>query len=269
MPDPMLPLPPAVLARLDTAETLRAELAGVTAERDALRDELKTAGWERDTAQNEAAYLREDVLGRDRVWAESVRQEIGRILTSGDDSPPPPDEGRPDVALVSLSTGEIRVRTTERAPDSWARYGETSASSDFATLAERGPWITVENYEYRDHHRRGQARRKLRDALWAAKPGLGRYPEGAAGAIESWRANSERWISDLDEADLAARISVLTMVTSAVRHDWEIAQHRADRLTETLATVPHPPDWRTTNDVRRCALCCVVEAIHLTLESAP
>ena len=46
-----VPKSPAVVARRESIEAMRAALAGVTAERDALREELETAAWERDNAQ--------------------------------------------------------------------------------------------------------------------------------------------------------------------------------------------------------------------------
>lgn len=269
MTEPMLPLPTSVLRRLATAETLRAELVGVTAERDTLREELRTVGWERDTAQNEASYMRSDILHRDGFrWAneEPKPRTLGLLLTSGDEPPPAPEGTAEDVALVSLSTGEVRVRAAHN-PGQWNRYGERLSSSDFASLGESGPWVTIASWAYRDHVQRFEARDRLRNAISSSRPGLAPYPESAADAVAAMTTASERSGLYGREDDAAATcLGAQWSLLAAVRQAWEVADRQAARLRETLAATPHAPDFRVTLDgVRRCELCLVDEPDHLTV----
>lgn len=263
--DPMLPLPPAVLARLRTAETLRAEVAGLTAERDALRDELQIAAWERDTAQNEASYLRNEVL---EPWgAAGSDPRIGRLLTMGDEPPPAPEQGA-DIALVSLSSGEVYVRAYPNAESAWARYGTYSSSSDFATLAEYGPWVTVDGWRYRDHKERGEASRRLYAAVHSGVPGTGNYVHGWPEATEPWRKtiddlSAQRPVDVAHPAVTAAWIEAWRNLAGSARSAWEAEHRRLERLQSYLRTTPHPAEWCSPGTAERvCTYCGLNETEH-------
>lgn len=261
---PTLPLPPAVLARLRSADTLRAEIAGLTAERDALRAELDTAAWERDTAQNEAAYLRDDVLHRGGFTKVGDDQRVGRILTMGDVPPPAPEHPGDDVALVSLSTGEVYVRAFPNADDSWSRFGVDLSTTDFATLAERGPWVTVCGWHcsYQRHKELADAKRRFRDATYNARPGQAPYPETAADAVE--RVN-ELAAKRVTEADPAEWLNAWQMLAGHVRMAWDREAQRNARLISFLAVIPHAPEWDTSRDGQSfCTYCLVAKADHVS-----
>jgi hypothetical protein len=242
--------PAAVTARMRSADSLRAELAGVVAERDALREELDTAAWERDTAQNEAAFLRDEVLSpvdyRRALFDEKVPRTVGLLLTMGDEPPPPPeDEHAEDIALVSLSTADIYVRN-RRAPDQWMRYGQTSSVSDFTTMAEHAPWITVRGWRLRDHAERAQAERDLYSALHDAHLGQARWPESAQHAMD--RITALRGDGFMRRSrNVAAWISAWQSLAGACRSAWhdadaQLAKHLAEceaLSDEKLSTAPN------------------------------
>jgi len=225
---------PAVVARHESIEAMRAELAGVTAERDALREELETAAWERDNAQNESAFMREDVLhaegyyepGDDDSWSA---RSIGLLLTAGDTPPPPPA----DIALVSMSSGAIFVRADTHRPEAWCEYGMDTAYSDWATMTERGPWVTVGTYSLRDHKAKAQARRRLFTAIHSAKPyhpNLVEWPESATWALDTVKAIGNDFRSS-DRPD--AWIDALSTLASACRSAWADEHKRAVKLAAT------------------------------------
>lgn len=243
--DPGLPLPAAVLARLRSADTLRAELAGITAERDALRTELDTAAWERDTAQNEAAFLREEVLGRDHWSGKAPDQLLGLLLTMGDTPPPPPaDEHGQDVALVSLSTAAVYVRV--RRTDQWTRYGDGVSYTDFATMAENGPWITVDAACLRDHQAKVDARRRLSRVLYDAGPGVAPWPDSTERLLEQARELSNHRVSARPD-QAADWISVWHSIASSTQLAWADEKRRADATAAVLSEVPHPYTEDHTN----------------------
>jgi hypothetical protein len=231
-----LPLPPAVLARLRTADSLRAEVAGLTAERDALRAELDTAGWERDTAQGEAAALREDVLHRDGYYGGQPRT-IGLILTTGDVPPAPPeDEHGEDIALVSLTTGELYLRASH-APDQWTRYGVSHSFSDFATLGEKGPWITVGTFAVRDHKQVVERDRRLRDAIYAISARWPSVPESAQHAVDTVVEFKQR--SVFKQPETSEWINALSTLASAM---WSAWLHEHEALVALRATDDEPAE---------------------------
>lgn len=261
-----LPLPPAVLARLRTADSLRAELAGITAERDALRAELDMAGWERDTAQNEAAYLRDDVLRRDAFPPDQPRR-IGLLLTMGDTPPAPPTgQYEQDIALVSLSSGDLYIRPNPSDPDQWAQFGRYGVVTDFATMAQSGPWITVEGPALARHKEKAELTRRLGQTLYNVTPGVAPWPE-----------NAQRWIgqiTDLQEnrhrstVDPAAWINAWHGAATAARHAWEQEAARADNLSAVLAKLPHKPQFArpAAGGEFVCTLCRTPESEHVAAE---
>lgn len=269
MNDPGLPLPPAVLARLQTAESLRAEMAGIVAERDALREELQTAGWERDTAQCEAAYLREEVLLRDRPWSTDDNPRIGRLLTMGDEPPPAPESGA-DIALVSLSTGEVYVRGYPNSDSPWSKYGEYTSSTDFVTLAERGPWVTVDGWRYQDHKERSEAHRRLYAAVHCGIPGTGNYVYGWPESTERFRESidglSAQRFPNIDNPNTsAAWIEAWRNLAQATRAAWEVEHKHNERLQSFLRFTPHEAEWeRKPAPGRVCTLCGASEADHIS-----
>jgi hypothetical protein len=211
---------PAVAIRGESVEAMRAALAGMTAERDALREELETAAWERDNAQNESAFLRDDVLRVEwRPFLDDVtppERTIGLLLTAGDTPPPQPA----DIALVSMSTGATYVRANTVTDDMWCEYGQDTAYSDWATLTERGPWVTVGTYALRDHKAKAAARRRLFTAIHSAKPyspNLVEWPESATWALDTVKAIGNDWRST-DKPD--AWIDALSTLASTCRSAW-------------------------------------------------
>lgn len=261
----MLPLPPAVLKRLETAETLRAEVAALTTERDALREELQTAAWERDTAQNEASYLRTEMYPQDADWLTGVtKPDVGRVLTMGDEPPPAPEDDKVDIALVSISTGEVYVRSGYGG-DSWAKYGESSSTRDWASLAESGPWIVVDAWRFRDHRERSEKRRKLRSAVYSASPGRAGYPEESAHnvtALTELLGNRLRNVED--EEFLASLLGAWQMLAGSVRMHWERAHTRQEKLTEFLKRTPHDPEWMQPGTPEPvCTRCLVAKPEHV------
>lgn len=231
--EPTLALPVQVLERLRTAESLRAEVAGLTAERDALREELDRAGWERDTAQSEAAALRDDVLHRDGYYANRPAN-LGLILTTGDVPPPPPDdEHGEDIALVSLTTGELYLRPHRRLPDQWCRYGNGTLVTDFATLGEKGPWITVGTWAVRDHAALVERDRRLRESTYDIRVGWAQTPESAENAIERVRALSQRGF--MNKAEPYEWISALHLLACAFWSAWH-DEHKALEALQATAT---------------------------------
>jgi len=211
---------PAVAIRGESVEAMRAALAGMTAERDALREELETAAWERDNAQNESAFMREDVLNVE--WrpflndAAPPERTIGLLLTAGDTPPPPPA----DIALVSMSSGAIFVRANTYHLDSWCEYGQETTYSDWASMTENGPWVTVGTYSLRDHKAKAAARRRLFTAIHSAKPynpNLVPWPETATWALDTVKAIGNDWRST-DKPD--AWIDALSTLASTCRSAW-------------------------------------------------
>lgn len=227
--DPGLPLPAAVLSRLRSSDTLRAELAGVTAERDALREQLDTTSWERDTAQNEAAYLRDVITPHNwrAPFADELPRTVGLLLTMGDEPPLPPEhEHGEQIALVSLSTAQIYVRHP-RAPEQWMRYGQRLSVTDFTTMAENGPWITVDASSLRDHDAKAEAARRLYSVIYDS--GIGQAP---------WPEAAQRWLDRIKELggngsllsrsnDPADWIDAWHTVANAVRGAWAEADKAA------------------------------------------
>lgn len=210
---------PAVAIRGESVEAMRAELVGITAERDALREELETAAWERDNAQNESAFLREDVLHVE--WtpllddATPPERTIGLLLTAGDTPPAPPA----DIALVSMSSGATYVRATAGS-DAWCEYGQDTAYSDWASMTDRGPWVTVGTYSLRDHKAKAAARRRLFTALHNARPyqpNLVAWPESATWALDAVKELGQDWRSS-DRPD--EWIDKLGTLASACRSAW-------------------------------------------------
>lgn len=270
--EPTLPLPVAVIVRLQTAETLRAEIAGLTAERDELRTELQTAAWERDTAQCEAAYLRDEVLHRDPPWS-SGDPRVGRLLTMGDEPPPPPENGA-DIVIVSLSTGEVYVRAYPHSDCQWSKYGQYSSSSDFVTLAERGPWVTVDGWRYRDHKERAEAHRKLYSTIHAGVPGTGPHVD--------WPKSTDHWRTQLDElqakrfadvedlAVLAAWIEAWRSLALGTRSAWAGQTSRFETLRSRLHGIAHEPEWTRVFGVDGdvCEFCLTPREDHVTAEVA-
>jgi hypothetical protein len=225
---------PAVAIRGESVEAMRAALAGITAERDALREELETAAWERDNAQNESAFLREDVLHVE--WrpflddATPPERTIGLLLTAGDTPPPPPA----DIALVSLSSGAIFVRANTYHLDSWCEYGQETTYSDWATLTERGPWVTVGTFSLRDHKAKAEARRRLFTAVHNAKPyspNLVEWPESATWALDAVKKLGSDWRST-DKPD--AWIDRLSVLVSACRSAWADEHTKLAALTTNV-----------------------------------
>ena len=230
------PESPAVAIRGESVEAMRAALAGITAERDALREELETAAWERDNAQNESAFLREDVLHVE--WrpflddATPPKQTIGLLLTAGDTPPAPPA----DIALVSLSSGAIFVRANTYHLDSWCEYGQDTTYSDWSSMTERGPWVTVGNYGLRDHKAKAEARRRLFTAVHSAKPynpNLVEWPESAIWALDAVKALGNDWRST-DKPD--AWIDRLSTLASTCRSAWADEHARALKLAEQVTS---------------------------------
>lgn len=263
----MLPLPPAVIARLRTAESLRAEVVGITAERDALRTELDTAGWERDAAQAEAAYLRDDILGK---WNEArglpVDRRIGLLLTAGDTPPPPPEDGA-DIALVSLSTGDVYIRPKQYrgAQSDWCKYGAGHTLTDWSSMIERGPWVTVDGWRFHDHDKIVERDRKYRDATYAANLGQAEWPDSTAAHGETIKALTERRSRLGDQPEPREWINAWQSLAGATRMAWQSAHRRAEYLTEVIQRTPHDPEWLTADGTRTCNVCLVVEAEHLPI----
>lgn len=229
--EPTLALPVQVLERLRTADSLRAEVAGLTAERAALREELDRAAWERDTAQSEAAALRDDVLHRDGYYSHRPAN-LGLILTTGDVPPPPPDdEHGDDIALVSLTTGELYLRPHRRLPDQWCRYGNGVSVTDFATLGEKGPWITVGTWAVRDHAAVVERDRRLREATYSIRLGWADVPESAQSAIE--RVNLLKGRGPLNQAEPSEWIEALNLLAGAFLSAWR-DEHKALEALEAL-----------------------------------
>ena len=225
---------PAVAIRGESVEAMRAALAGMTAERDALREELETAAWERDNAQNESAFMREDVLHVE--WtpflddATPPERTVGLLLTTGDTPPAPPA----DIALVSLSSGAIYVRTLSWKPDAWSEYGQDTTYSDWASMAGRGPWVTVGTYALHDHKPKAEARRRLFTAIHNAKPynpNLVAWPESAIWALDTVKAIGNDWRST-DRPD--AWIDALSTLASACRSAWADEHAKLAALTKDV-----------------------------------
>jgi len=233
--DPCLPLPVSVLARLRSADSLRVELEAVTLERDNLRAQLDGTAWERDAAQCEAAFLREDVLHGDGYYGDDPRN-VGLLLTIGDVPPlPPADEHAEDIALVSLSTGDIYVRAHPRSVDSWCQYGQDTVQSDWENLAERGPWVTVKAWGFRDHKAKADARRLYRRTIYDAGPGVAPWPESATWALDAVKQLA------LDDsmgfgkgASASAWINAWQTLANASRSAWSDAAARLARVTAEM-----------------------------------
>lgn len=258
--EPTLALPVQVLERLRTADSLRAEVAGLTAERDALRAELDRAAWERDTAQSEAAYLREDVLN---PW-NGDGQRLGLILTTGDVPPPPPeDDSGEDIALVSLSTSDLYVRVDRRNPDQWSKFGQGMSFSDWATLGERGPWVTVSGWRIHQHKQAVQQQRELRSAM-SSTPNLATWPESVAERFEAVRTLGDGPSRDRPQD----WIEGWRMLANATRSAWEDDHKALERAQAVLREIPHEPRWQqhystfeSADD--RCVACDVARAEHI------
>lgn len=221
----------AVAIRGESVEAMRTALAGITAERDALREELITASWERDNAQNESAFLREDVLHVE--WtpflddATPPERTIGLLLTAGDTPPAPPA----DIALVSMSSGVTYVRAHSQNPDAWCEYGQDTTYSDWASLTERGPWVTVGTFSLRDHKAKAQARRRLFTAIHSARPhspNLVAWPENATWALDAVKALGNDWRSS-DRPD--AWIDKLSTLVGTCRSAWADEHAKLAALT--------------------------------------
>jgi len=226
---------PAVAARHESLEAMRAELAGITAERDALKAELEDAAWERDQAQNESAFMREDVLhgegyyepGDNESWSA---RSLGLLLTSGDTPPAPPA----DIALISLSTGVIYVRANSLNPDTWCEYGQDTVYSDWSNMAGRGPWITTATAGLLDHRSKADARRRLVTAVYSARPyqrNIVPWPESAEWALDRVKALAGDFRST-SRPD--AWIETLSVLAGAVRAAWQAEHARADKLAAAI-----------------------------------
>jgi hypothetical protein len=229
--DPCLPLPVSVLARLRSADSLRVELEAVTLERDNLRAQLDSTAWERDAAQGEAAFMREDVLHSEGYYGDEPRN-VGLLLTIGDVPPPPPDDERAeDIALVSLSSGAIYVRSYPRGV-AWAQYGQDTTSSDWENLAERGPWVTVKAWGFRDHKAKAEAKRLYRNTIYNAGPGVAPWPESAEWALDAVKQlahdDSTRFGK---EASASAWINAWQTLAGATRSAWSDEHARLARVT--------------------------------------
>jgi len=224
---------PAVVARHESIEAMRAELAGVTAERDALKAELEDAAWERDQAQNESAFMRTDVLhgedyyepGDDESWSA---RSLGLLLTSGDTPPAPPA----DIALISLSTGSIYVRSNSLHADSWCEYGQDTVYSDWSNMAGRGPWITTATAGLLDHRSKADRRRRLVTSVYNARaysPNVVEWPESAVWALDAVKALGRDYRA-VDRPD--AWIDALSTLASCCRSAWADEHKRANKLAE-------------------------------------
>lgn len=227
---------PAVVSRHESIEAMRAELAGVTAERDALKAELEDAAWERDQAQNESAFLREDVLHVE--WrpflddATPPERTIGLLLTSGDTPPAPPA----DIALISLSTGATYVRARNQYRDAWCEYGQDTVQADWSNLAQRGPWITTATFGLLDHQSKADRRRALFTSIHNARPyhpDVVKWPENATWALDAVKALGRDFRS-VDRPD--AWIDALSTLVSACRSAWLEEHNRANKLTEQASS---------------------------------
>lgn len=255
-----LPLPAAVLARLRTADSLRAELAATVAERDALREQVDATAWERETAQTEASYLANEVLGRGPFVSEGT--PVGTILTSGDEPPPPPENG-PDYGFVSLSSGQVWVRPyPQRDAASFARY-RGGMGYDWP-MCEHGPFVVVDGFASRDHLAILEAERNLSRTIYSAGVGLAKWPDSTADIRETITKLS----SGPRDRDPSEWIDRWHRLAGATRAEWEAARGRAEYLTEILRRTPHEGEWLFLSGVRTCNVCLVAEAEHLPIPEA-
>lgn len=253
--EPTLPLPVRVIEGLRTAESLRAEIAGLAAERDALRAEVDRTAWERDTAQSQAAYLREDVLHLDGSHAGEPRR-IGLLLTAGDTPPPPPEDvSDQDIALVSLASGDLYVRPNRHIAEDWERFGRgTRVYRWSSSLIENGPFVSVCGPSLDSHTRAIERARELLSAT-AIKPHPDDWPASAVDIaqqlwnldrwapphewINSWRALACRTRNAWQDDALSFQRSVNDLAST-----WTAA---ADELDETS------PDGERSEALRWCA----------------
>lgn len=258
--DPTRGLPERVEEGLRTAESLRAEVAGLTAERDALRAELDQTSWERDNASIEAAYLRDDIIDRWHTAEDAAPQRIGLLLTSGDVPPPPPDDREEDISLVSLNTGAIYVRQYPGSDAEWAPYGQGHTSCDYATLSERGPWVTVSGWLLGKHRDLVKQRDLLSTTIYNARPyrpGIAPWPPSAEDALEGLR---ELGRSYLRAEQPHAWISGWQMVASLVRAEWADDHAALGVARSVLRVTPHE---MVITHQDTCRACGVVRADHI------
>lgn len=230
-------LPPAVLRRAHALRAVEVERDALVAERDALREAVKDAGWERDEAQGEAAALRDDVLGswaeRHPAWRDAMTPEVGRLYVSGDDEPARPEDGRSDVALVSLATGQAYVRRDSFGRAEWVRYGVGGALHDWSAMAEQCPLVSVDAFAYRDHGDIVAREQRTRQATYDS-PSAHVWPEPARESVEAIRALGAQAFTTREPAEWITRWRNLASRMLVV---WQDERRRAERAEARLAEV--------------------------------
>jgi len=218
---------PAIEARRASLSAVEAERDALLKERDDLRQRLVDADWERDTAESEAAVLRDDLWPARDEGARLV-SGLGRVYLLGD-LPPVRPEGHnrntmgPWAALVSLPTGQIYV-PSNYADELWCKYGLSSVVSDWETLHEHGPLVAVSKFAYRDHAAVVQAQRDLHSTIHELR----------SFTRVGWPADTARVEAlvhrfgqyGADKPTVAEWINALYYLASATRIAWQDEVHK-------------------------------------------
>lgn len=228
MSEPTVTIPASHAVRLRTAETLQAELDGARTEISSLRQKLDETAWERDAAQQESAFMREEVLQLEPEWREQ-NPRVGQVLLSCDTwgDIPEPSSDYDDIALVSLSSGRVYVRI--RGVNTWAEYGQDTMVSDYANLADKGPWVTVETWALRDHKAKADARRRFYQAKYDAQPYDFEWPDPDV------LQRARQALAKATPADAGPAHSALGHLAGHTRAMWQQERDRANALQLQLA----------------------------------
>lgn len=228
---------PAIGERAAAAEVLRPRIQAFEHQVLALEEELQAAVWERDCAQRESAFLREEMHGVREPWRLDNRP-LGQLVLSGDPEPLP---GADDstTALVAVGSGRVFLHVGENRPHHveryWAELGVSHQRFDWASLGEHGPFVTVAPWAVHDHQRRIDAGAQLRQAMYDARPHVNHVPWPDERTLELANdvAVAGAGIAPPSER-AAAMISKLGTLSGVLRAAWADERNHVLRLERQL-----------------------------------